>query len=101
MTVAESLAAGTPVIVSKGAPWSGMDQNDAGWWIEIGVDPLVACLKDALSSSPVELAAMGENGRAWMERDFLWDGIGAKMAATYRWLCDRSLPVPAWVRLDL
>jgi glycosyltransferase involved in cell wall biosynthesis len=101
MTVAESLAAGTPVIVSKGAPWSGMDQNDAGWWIEIGGNPLVACLKDALSRSPAELAAMGENGRAWMERDFLWDGIGAKMAATYRWLCDRSLPVPAWVRLDL
>ncbi len=100
MTVAEALSMSTPAIVSKGAPWSGMDQNAAGWWIDIGVDPLVACLTGALSRSPAELAVMGENGRAWMERDFSWGGIGAKMAATYRWLCDRSLPVPAWVRLD-
>lgn len=100
MTVAEALAAGTPAIVSKGAPWSGLAQEGAGWWIDIGVDPLVASLKDAMSRSPAALGAMGERGRAWMQRDFSWNGIGGRMSATYEWLCDRSLPVPPWVRLD-
>ena len=100
MTVAEALAMGTPAIVSRGAPWSGLDKQGAGWWIHIGVDPLVFSLKDAMSRSPAALGAMGEGGRAWMQKDFSWNGIGARMSATYQWLCDRSLTVPPWVRLD-
>jgi glycosyltransferase involved in cell wall biosynthesis len=100
VTVAEALSMGTPAIVSKGAPWSGLDQTRSGWWVDTGVDPLVEVLKNALYRTPAELAAMGERGRSWMQKDFSWDSIGAKMAATYCWLCDRSLSVPAWVRLD-
>lgn len=100
VTVAEALAMETPAIVSKGAPWAGLIEQRAGWWIDIGVEPLVACLKDALARSPDELAAMGQRGRDWMQRDFSWDSIGSRMAETYRWLCDRSLPVPPWIRLD-
>lgn len=100
MVVAEALAMGIPAIVSKGAPWSGLDEEGAGWWIDVGTDALTACLQNALSCSSDGLVAMGEQGRAWMLRDFSWNGIGVKMAATYKWLCDRSLPVPAWVRLD-
>lgn len=100
MVVAEALAMATPAIVTKGAPWSGLVENRAGWWIDIGVEPLVACLNEALTRSPEALAAMGRNGRHWMEREFSWDSIGHRMAATYRWLCDKTLPVPDWVRLD-
>ena len=100
MTVAESLAAGTPVIVSKGAPWEGLTERGAGWWIDIGVTPLVDCLKEAMSRTPAELAAMGGRGRLWMQRDFSWNGVSEKMTATYRWLCDKSLPGPPWVQLD-
>jgi len=100
MTVAEALAMGTPAIVSKGAPWSGLVQEGAGWWCDIGVDPLVLSLKDAMARSPAALGTMGERGRAWMQKDFSWSGIGARMSATYQWLCDRSLPVPSWVRMD-
>jgi glycosyltransferase involved in cell wall biosynthesis len=99
MTVAEALAMGTPAIVSRGAPWSGLDHQGAGWWIDIGVDPLVASLKYAMSRSPTALGAAGERGRSWMQRDFAWDGIGTKMSVTYQWLCDKSLPLPHWVRM--
>lgn len=100
VTVAEALSMGTPAIVSKGAPWSGLDEKSAGWWVDIGVDSLIVCLKGALSRPPSDLAAMGERGRRWMQDDFSWDGIGTRMAGTYRWLRDKSLPVPEWVRLD-
>jgi glycosyltransferase involved in cell wall biosynthesis len=100
MTVAEALACGTPTIVSMGAPWEGLSSNKAGWWIEIGVDPLIVCLQNALSRSYNELLEMGMNGRRWMECEFSWHNIGSQITETYRWLSDRSLPKPPWVRLD-
>ena len=99
ITVAEALAAGTPAIVSKGAPWGGLETQQAGWWIDMGIDPLVACLEDALGRSPDNLEQMGLRGREWMRAEFSWEHIGAQMADTYRWLLDKSLPVPAWVRV--
>ncbi len=44
MTVAEALAAGVPAIVSKGAPWPGLEMRRVGWWIDVGLDPLVTSL---------------------------------------------------------
>ena len=99
MTVAEALAAGTPAIVTKGAPWSGLVNHQAGWWIEIGVDPLVAALEQALALPEERLQAMGRSGRAWMEREFSWPVIGAQMARFYRWLLGQS-ERPACVRED-
>jgi glycosyltransferase involved in cell wall biosynthesis len=86
VSVAESLAAGTPAIVSKGAPWAGLESQRAGWWIDQGVEPLVACLTEACGRRPESLAEMGARGRAWMENDFSWAQIGRRMAETYRWL---------------
>jgi glycosyltransferase involved in cell wall biosynthesis len=97
MAVAEALAAGTPAIVSKGAPWNGLGSHGAGWWIDMGLDPLVACLEKALRCSPGELRAMGERGRMWMEEDFCWLRIGEMMARTYRWILAGG-PAPSWVR---
>lgn len=100
MTVAESLAAGTPAIVTKGAPWAGLVSRGAGWWIDIGVDPLVACLEKALGESSDTLAAMGMRGRAWMRAEYSWAHLGRRMAETYRWLAARKAPAPEWVRTD-
>ncbi len=100
MTVAEALAAGTPAIVTKGAPWSGLEKIRAGWWIEIGIDPLVACLEDALDRSRDELVEMGMLGRDWMRAEFSWADVARKMADTYRWLSGGAAPAPAWVRTD-
>src|SRR5262249_47512606 len=55
VTVAESLAAGTPAIVTKGAPWEGLETHRAGWWINAGVDSLVATLERAMAESPDQL----------------------------------------------
>lgn len=98
MTVAEALAAGTPSIVTYGAPWRKLSELGAGWWIEIGVDSLVACLERVLVMSPEDLEKMGQAGRDWMVRDFAWDRIGAHFLATYQWLTDGGT-APAWVRL--
>ncbi len=92
LTVAESLAAGTPVIVTKGAPWAGVERIGAGWWIEIGVDPLVACLEEAMGRSREELERQGLAGRAWMAEEFAWDAIATKMISVYKWIVHGGSP---------
>jgi glycosyltransferase involved in cell wall biosynthesis len=99
MTVAEALAAGIPAISTKGAPWSGLDTQGCGWWIEQGVEPLVAALQSAMAMPRQELNAMGAKGRAWMARDFSWDRVAGEVLAVYRWLSQGAAP-PANVRFD-
>ena len=100
VTVAEALSQATPAIVTKGAPWKGLELNRAGWWIDIGVEPLVAALETALDQPEDVLSAMGENGRAWMQSQFLWLNIARQMSGVYRWSRDTSEGRPAFVHLD-
>ncbi len=99
LVVAEALAHGVPAIVTKGAPWSGLEKEKCGWWIEIGVEPLTACLREAMSISSADLFDMGARGRRWMERDFSWKKIGKMMHETYEWVLGGGSP-PEWVIID-
>ncbi len=42
ISVAEALAAGVPVITTKGAPWEELmeESGRCGWWVDIGVEGL-------------------------------------------------------------
>jgi len=99
MSVAEALAAGTPAIVTKGAPWQELSSREAGWWIDIGVDPLVAGLERAMSLPASDLNARGLRGRAWMEQEFSWTRVARKMSATYEWVV-KGGEAPNWVRSE-
>ena len=90
MTVAEALANGTPVIVTKGAPWEGVRRERCGWWIDMGVETLATTLKEALAKPPGELAEMGRRGRKWMQRNYSWDRIANDMINFYEWLLGKK-----------
>jgi glycosyltransferase involved in cell wall biosynthesis len=98
MVVAESLSNGTPVVCSKGAPWSGLESRRAGWWIEQGVTPLVETLSGAMSMSTEQLDEMGTRGREWMKSDFCWSSIAIGMADVYRW-CLGKASMPHFVKI--
>ncbi len=99
VAVAEALAHGVPAIVTKGAPWPGLETNQCGWWIEGGEAPLADCLRSALALTPEQLRDKGRHGRQWMELEFSWKEVGHKMLETYRWLLGGGTP-PAWVRTN-
>ncbi|MER9651415.1 glycosyltransferase [Mesorhizobium sp. M0199] len=99
MTVAESLAASTPVISSKGAPWQMLETKRCGWWIDHGVEPLASCLRLAMSISPNERVAMGLRGREWMLQDFSWHSIAARMTESYHWVIGKGKDRPEWIRV--
>lgn len=99
MTVAESLAAGVPVISTKGAPWAGLETHRCGWWIDHGVEPLATTLHTALSLPEAERRAMGARGRDWMERDFSWANMAEMSLQAYDWILGRG-DRPDFVKLD-
>ncbi len=86
MVVAEALISGTPVVCSQGAPWEGLVHERAGRWIPLSEDSFESTLREVMSLPRSELIAMGERGRAWMQRDFSWDSVGAKMMQAYTWI---------------
>jgi len=86
VVVAEALAHGCPAIVSHGAPWSGLEREGCGWWVENDADALDATLRQAMSKSTRDLAEMGRLGRAWMQRDFSWPSIAGRVETAYRWI---------------
>jgi glycosyltransferase involved in cell wall biosynthesis len=97
MTVAEALSAEVPVISTNGAPWSGLDAERCGWWIQQGVDALTQTLGNAMLLPRSELIAMGARGRQWMARDFGWRKAAEEMGEVYSWLTGGG-PKPATVR---
>jgi len=96
ISVAEALSVGIPVIVTKGTPWRNLESLGAGWWIDIGVDPLVACLEVALSKPRDILKAMGIRGREWIRIEFSWTEVTRKMIETYQWIL-RGGSKPDWI----
>jgi glycosyltransferase involved in cell wall biosynthesis len=72
LAVAEALAAGTPAIVTRGAPWEGLEKHEAGWWIDIGLEALIAAFERALNLPRKELRLMGERGRRWVASEYSW-----------------------------
>ncbi len=99
MAVAEALAAGVPVITTRGAPWSGLVDQRAGWWVDIRVESLRSALDEAMSKHAGELAEMGARGRAWMQRDFSWERIAGQMIESYRWVREGGTR-PDWILND-
>jgi glycosyltransferase involved in cell wall biosynthesis len=99
IAIAEALGTGIPVITTRGAPWRVLEQKRLGWWIDIGVEPLVAAIRDATSVGDEERRRLGRRGREYVESEFSWDRMGERMAAAYRWLCGAG-PQPNDIQRD-
>ena len=89
IVVAEALWAGLPVITTKGTPWSELGTRKCGWWIDVGIDPLMAALSEAMSLSDTERREMGERGRRLVEEKYTWDAVVKKMVEGYKRVISR------------
>lgn len=86
LAIAESLASGTPVITTVGAPWEDLNETHSGAWIEIGTKPLVEALKRFLTLSDEESEVMGRNGRKLIEEKCSAKVMAKQMMQIYRGL---------------
>ena len=100
IAVAEASAYGLPVITTKGAPWRGIAEHDAGWWIEDKQEELLQTMEEAMSLPFELLFNKGINGQKWIRRDFSWDEIAKKTIRAYEYILDPiNHPVPEFVYL--
>ena len=99
ITVAEALSMGTAAVVTKEAPWQGLEAVNAGRWIDLGVSPLVSCLENLMSLPQADLNDMGLRGYNWVSQEFAWSTIGSRFQQTYDWLAGEQAR-PPWVIFD-
>ena len=90
IVVAEALASGVPVITTKGAPWEQLIKTNSGWWIDIGVEPLVQTLEKALQMPDDVLKKMGQNGRKLVEEKYCIEVVAKQMLELYKWILDEG-----------
>lgn len=83
IVIAESLASGTPVITTKGAPWPELKERNCGWWIERDVDSIVSALQEFLKLPVSVLEAMGRNGRSLVEEKYSSRKVAEDMVRLY------------------
>lgn len=91
--VIEALAHRVPVVCTKEAPWEELETHNCGWWIDIGVEPLVNALKEAMSLSDEERSAMGARGRRLVEEKYTWKAVVKAMVKGYEEIL-KSIPNP-------
>lgn len=83
IVIPEAMYAGLPVITTVGTPWQELQTHRCGWWIDIGVDPLVQALKEAFALSDEERQAMGARGHQLVVKKYTWPAIGKQMVTFY------------------
>lgn len=90
MVVAEAMSFGIPVITTKGAPWEELQTHNAGWWIDIGVDPLTKALSEAMITPKEKLVEMGQNGRKIIEEKYSIEKVSKQMIELYDWILNKG-----------
>jgi glycosyltransferase involved in cell wall biosynthesis len=83
LVIAEALASGVPVITTRATPWSELEEFGCGWWIGVGVEPLVTALREATALPREALREMGRRGRLLIEQRYDWEELGRQMAKVY------------------
>ncbi len=87
--VVEAMAAGLPVIVSRGAPWQEVEERKCGRWVENDPETLARAIAEMMSLSDDERRAMGSRGRQLVAEKYQWPAIGRKLAGVYEELLSR------------
>ncbi len=90
LVIAEALAAGTPVITTRSAPWADLVTYDCGWWIQSGTESLVEALESAMALDRQQLAAMGQRGYQLIHKKYTWSRVAEQMLEVYQWLSEKN-----------
>jgi glycosyltransferase involved in cell wall biosynthesis len=73
----EAMAAGLPVVASKGTPWERVDEVGCGRWVENTVEATRAAMRDILKG---DTETMGKRGQDYA-KEYDWQSIAKRFRA--------------------
>jgi glycosyltransferase involved in cell wall biosynthesis len=90
VAAAEALATGLPVIASKSTPWSCLEKEELGWWINDSIDSVAATIESVTKLSSDTLRERGQRGRDYARHQFSWSAIGQRFFNAYSWIAGQG-----------
>jgi glycosyltransferase involved in cell wall biosynthesis len=91
IVVAEALSRGIPVLTTKGTPWSELESNNCGFWVDNTDLGIKNGILQILQSSKEELKEMGLRGKKLISEKYLWSKCAQKTTEMYQWILNRGL----------
>ncbi|MEW6320207.1 MAG: glycosyltransferase [Acidobacteriota bacterium] len=82
LSIAEALASGTPVVVTRTCPWPAIATEGCGFWVEQSPDAVAQALVMLVHHGPAA-RTMAERGREYVRRELTLDAVGRRWAAIY------------------
>ena len=99
IVIAESLSRGVPAITTKGAPWSLLNTENCGLWVDNNEEGIKRGLKQAFNMSEKDMCRLKENCINTSAKYFLWENIVPKTLQLYKWLLREIEEKPDFVFL--
>jgi glycosyltransferase involved in cell wall biosynthesis len=92
MSVAEAMAAGKPVVVTRTCPWPEVASHEAGFWVEQTGDAIADGV-NAILSDRAAAEAMGRRGRALISSTYSWPGAASALIKAYEEIAPTAIHV--------
>jgi glycosyltransferase involved in cell wall biosynthesis len=83
MSVAEAMAAGTPVVVTRTCPWPDVESHRTGFWVEQTPDAVAAGVNAVLSDRSTA-REMGCRGRSLVASQYSWPHAASALINQYQ-----------------
>ena len=88
IVIAESMSCGVPVITTKYCPWEILNETNTGWWIDLSVDKLSDCLRNAMCMDFSMLFDMGQRASKLVHEKFDYRNVAKITLQMYESLID-------------
>ena len=99
MAVLEAWSYGLPVLMTPECNIPEGFAAEAALRIEPNVTSIAHGLRQLTAMSPSERAAMGQRGRALVEKRFTWPRVAEEMHSVYEWILGKG-PEPSCLWRD-
>lgn len=88
--ILEGLVRKIPCIATYGSPWEELNTYHCGWWVRYSPNAITSAIREAMNTPNEELKAMGERGKALMEKNYSIEAVTYKMKLLYEWILGQN-----------